>query len=233
MAVGERLERLGIIAGEDGIAHLAGAHVCVVGLGGVGGACTMALARSGVGELSLIDGDVVEESNFNRQAIANERTLGMPKPEAAAMLIAEINPGIRVHPVCERLVPEGAAAAIPAGVDYVIDCIDDIAVKVALAVAADRGEFPLVSSMGTARKWRPDMLRFVDIYNTRGCPVAKIMRRELRRAGVGHLDVVYSEEEPALQATDAPHPLGSNAFVPPSAGIMLASIVVRTLLGKR
>ena len=227
----ERLHRVGLLVHGEGLARLAAAHVCVVGLGGVGGACALALARSGVGELTLIDGDAVELSNFNRQVIANARTLGMQKPLAAQALIADINPDIAVHAVYARLAPEDAVSAVPEGCSYVIDCIDDIAVKVALAKGAEQRGYPLLSSMGTARKWRPDMLRCVDITETRGCKVAKIMRKELKKAGVEHLRVVYSEEIPSPQEGD-PRPLGSTAFVPQSAGIMLASIAVRAILGE-
>lgn len=226
-----KLGRLEILVGEGGLERLVGAHICVLGLGGVGGACALALARSGVGELTLVDGDVVEPSNFNRQAIAFDSLLGLPKPEACARLIADINPEIRVHTVCEMLTPETVADTLPEGCDYVIDCIDDLPVKVELARLADEQGFPLISSMGTARKWRPDLLRFTDVYSTRGCPVAKKMRKELKRLGVSGLDVLYSEEIPAPQLSESPSPLGSNAFVPPVAGTMLAGIVVRKLLG--
>ena len=226
-----RLERLGLLIGEGGLDRLAKAHVCVIGLGGVGGSCVLALARSGVGELTLIDGDVVEESNFNRQAIADATTLGLPKPRAAAMKVAAINPAIVVHEVCAHLEPEGLDDVLPDGCDYVLDCIDDVKVKIALAKLADEQGFPLVSCMGTARKWRPDMLRITDLAGTRGCPVAKVMRRELRRVGVEHLRVLYSEEMPAPQLSEDPKPLGSTAFVPPIAGIMLAGYAVRSMLG--
>ena len=226
-----RLTRLELLVGEGGIDRLARAHVCVVGLGGVGGSCALALARSGVGCLTLVDGDVVEPGDFNRQAIAFDSLLGMPKPEACAKLIADINPDIRVRCVNEMLTPESAEEVLPLTCDYVVDCIDDLPVKVALAKLADERGFPLVSSMGTARKWRPDLLRFTDIYGTRGCPVAKIMRRELKRAGVTGLDVLYSEELPAPQLSEEPRPLGSNAIVPPIAGTMLAGFVMQKLLG--
>ena len=227
----ERLGRLGLLVGEEGLGALARAHVCVVGLGGVGGSCALALARSGVGELTLIDGDAVEESNFNRQAIANEGTLGLPKPEAAARLIAAINPTIAVHQVFRRVGADELAEVIPAGCDVVIDCVDDLPVKIALAKFAAGQQFLLLSCMGTARKWHPELLRFADINNTRVCPVAKVMRRELKRAGVDRLTVLYSEEAPAPQLSEEPRPLGSTAFVPPVAGTMLAGYAVRRILG--
>ena len=224
-----RLQRLELLVGEEGLARLADACVCVIGLGGVGGSAALALARSGVGHLVLMDGDVVSESDFNRQAIAHSSLMGLPKPEAAARIIAEINPEIRVDTVCEMLLPETVGEKVP-DCDHVIDCIDGIPVKIALACAAHERGFNLVSSMGTARKWHPELLRFTDISKTQGCPVAKIMRRELRRAGVDHLQVLYSEEEPAPQHSETPRPLGSTAFVPPVAGTMLAGFVVRQLL---
>ena len=231
--VEERLVRLGLLVGEEGLAKLARAHVCVVGLGGVGGSCVMALARSGVGELTLIDGDAVEKSNFNRQAIADEGTLGMPKPEAAAAKVAAVNPGIRVHGVSARLTPENVAEFVPGDCDFIIDCIDDMPVKVALALFADGRGIAHVSSMGTARKWHPERLAFADIYSTKVCPVCKAMRKRLKDAGVERLQVLYSEETPAVQVPGpgGDVPLGSTAFVPPVAGIMLAGHAVRTILG--
>lgn len=229
----ERLIRLELLVGEDGIAKLARAHVCVVGLGGVGGSCVMALARSGVGQLTLIDGDAVEMSNFNRQAIADGQTLGLPKPEAAAAKVAAINPAIRIDGVSVRLTPENLAEFIPHDCDFIIDCIDDMPVKVALAVFAAARGIAHVSSMGTARKWHPEKLAFADIYDTKVCPVCKAMRKRLREAGVEKLQVLYSEEIPAEQvpAPGGDVPLGSTAFVPPVAGIMLAGHAVRTILG--
>ena len=226
-----RFGRLGLLVGEGGLDRLASARIIVLGLGGVGGSCALTLARSGVGNLILIDGDVVEPSNFNRQAIAFEPFLGMPKPLACARLIADINPACNVEPICRQLTPDDVSSLLDEPFDYLLDCIDDLPVKIALAAeCAERG-LPIVSSMGTARKWRPDMLRFTDLSKTRGCPVAKIMRRELRRRGIEHLQVLYSEEIPAPMLSDSPRPLGSNAIVPPVAGTMLAGYAVRALLG--
>ncbi|MBR2790110.1 MAG: ThiF family adenylyltransferase [Eggerthellaceae bacterium] len=228
----ERLERLALLVGEEGLSRLARARIIVLGLGGVGGSCALTLARSGVGNLVLIDGDVVEKSNFNRQAIAFEGTLGMPKPEACARLIAEINPGCTVETICRQLTSDDIPALLEQPFDYLLDCIDDLPVKIALAYECATRGLPFVSSMGTARKWRPDLLRFADLSKTRGCPVAKIMRRSLRKQGVEHVQVLYSEEEPAPMLSDSPKPLGSNAIVPPIAGTMLAGFAVRQLLGR-
>ncbi len=229
--VSPRLERLALLVGEEGVQALEQATVCVLGLGGVGGNCALALARSGVGHLVLCDGDVVNQSDFNRQAISHASLLGLPKPEAAARIIAEINPDIEVDTVCRRFLPEDIGELLAGGVDYVIDCIDDLPVKLGLAGWCDTHGVKLISSMGTARKWHPEMLEFADITKTSVCPVCKVMRRELKRLGVAHLQVLYSREPPAPMLSDTPRPLGSTAFVPPVAGTMLAGFVVQYLLG--
>lgn len=232
----ERFWRNEMLLGREAVEKLAASHVCVVGLGGVGSWAAEALARSGVGELTLIDEDCYRESNINRQLGAVESTLGQPKPEAMARRVLEVNPACRVHPVTGRYDRENGDRFF-GDYDYLADAIDLVACKVDLICRALERGIPILSALGTGNKLDPSRLEVTDLSKTRGCPLARVMRRELGRKGIKHLKVVYSPEEPACCAPlETPPPgrrsvPGSVPWVPPAAGLLLAGAVVMDLIG--
>lgn len=215
---------------------LAGSHVCVVGLGGVGSWAAETLARAGVGELTLIDQDVYGESNINRQLGAVMSTVGRPKAEVMAARALDVNPDCRVHPIVGRY-DRGDSERFWGRYDLVADCIDLVSCKVDLICQALERGIPIVSALGTGNKLDPSLLEVTDLAKTRGCPLARVMRRELGRRGVKHLRVVYSPEEPACCAPlEAPPPgrrsvPGSVPWVPPAAGVLLGGAAVMELIG--
>ena len=245
--------RFEMLIGTEGLAKLRQARVAVFGLGGVGGYVVEALARSGIGTLDLIDNDRVALSNLNRQIIALHSTIGMPKVEAAAARVRDIDPGIVLHLYQNFYLPAARDQFDFAAYDYVVDCIDTVTAKLDLVMQCRAAGTPIISALGTGNKLDPSKLELADIYETAVCPLARIMRKELRRRGVERLKVVYSREEPltplfqpepeAAQealSPDAPESYGnqrrsvpgSSAFVPPAAGMMIASVVVRDLLNR-
>lgn len=215
----------------DGVERLAAASVAVFGLGGVGSFAAEALARAGIGRLVLIDGDVVSDSNRNRQLPALVSTVGQAKTAVMAARIADINPACRVETRREMYRPTEREYLRRLGVDYVIDAIDDVPAKVGLAVEAQLAGIPLVAALGTGNKLQPELLETADIYETSVCPLARVLRRELRQAGVRALRVVYSREEPCrpVFAPGEERVPGSVSFVPPVAGMLLAGEVIRAL----
>lgn len=225
-------ERTGLVLGEDGMARLERAHVAVFGLGGVGSACAEALVRAGVGSLTLFDADRVNESNLNRQLIALRSTVGMEKTEACRRRYLDINLALRL--TLHTVFYDGRTAAdYPLdGYSFVVDAIDTVSSKLLIIENARRAGVPVISCMGTGNKLRPDLLEAADISKTTVCPLARVMRRELRKRGIAHLPVVYSREEPLRAVADdrhGRHAPGSISFVPPAAGYLLASRVVLTL----
>lgn len=236
----EQFFRTGMLVGEDGIARLQNARVAVFGVGGVGGYAVETLARSGIGQLDLIDNDTVSVSNLNRQIIALHSTVGMPKVEAAKQRVLDINPEavVRTYP-CFYL-PETAAQFDFTQYDYVVDAIDTVTGKLSLVQQAMAVGTPIISAMGTGNKFDPTRLEITDISKTTMCPLARIMRKELRSRGIHHLTVVYSTEEPAqpqgaeeeMQRLGKRQIPGSTAFVPAAAGLLIASKIVRDLVGK-
>lgn len=218
-------DRLSMLIGEAALERLAAAHVALLGVGGVGGYAAEALARSGVGHVTLVDGDRVTLSNINRQLIALHSTLGEWKVEAARRRMLDINPRMRVD-ACARAFMPGDPAPFGPDVDYVIDAIDMVSAKLALAELCRDMNVPLISCMGTGNKFDPTRLEVADIYSTDVCPLCRVMRRELRRRGIPALKVVFSREAPAAPRAPAGDGRrgtpGSTAFVPPVAGIMLA-----------
>lgn len=220
-------ERTGQLLGGENMEKLARSRVAVFGVGGVGGYVVEALARCGVGTLELTDADVVAPSNINRQIIATVSTLGRPKVEAARDRVLDINPDCRVNIHKIFYLPETADRFDFREYDYVVDAIDTVSGKLMLAEQARAAGTPIISSMGAGNKLDPTAFRVADIYDTRVCPLAKVMRRELRRRGIEALKVVYSEEEP-LKRGGTP---GSVSFVPSVAGLILAGEVVKDLLG--
>ncbi len=236
----EAFDRTALVVGREAMNKLKNARVAVFGLGGVGGYVAEALARSGVGALDLVDNDTVAVTNLNRQIIALHSTLGMRKTEAAAARVKEINPLCRVTTHDVFFLPENADAFDFTQYDYVVDAIDTVSAKLCLAERCIAADTPIISSMGTGNKLDPSRLELTDIYKTSVCPLARVMRYECRKRGIKKLQVVYSREEPVkpkTQDVDDPELTsrrsvpGSTAFVPPAAGLLIASAVVRGLCG--
>lgn len=227
----ERTKRIEALLGEEEMQRLRGMHVAVVGLGGVGSWCAEALARSGVGRITLIDSDAVAESNINRQLGALHSTVGMPKAEALAARLRDIAPDAEIVPV-QGLYAAESRDVLPEDVDCIADCIDLVSCKVDLiATALERG-VRIVSALGTGNKLDAQQLRICDIAETSGCPFARVMRRELRRRGIEHLDVVFSPEEAhECHSDEAPPPgrrsvPGSAVWVTATAGMLMAQKIV-------
>ena len=235
----EEWERSRLILGDEAMEKLSHSRVAVFGLGGVGGYVVEALARCGVGALDLIDNDRISVSNLNRQILATNATVGMLKTDAAEARIKAINPACRVTKHTCFYLPGTASQFDFTQYDYIVDAIDTVTGKLALVEEARRSGVPIISSMGTGNKLDPGALRVADISETAVCPLARIMRKELKKRGIEHLKVVYSREKP-LEPTEriAPAPdagrrdvPGSVAFVPAVAGMLLAGEVVRHLSG--
>ncbi|MEI3330855.1 MAG: tRNA threonylcarbamoyladenosine dehydratase [Oscillospiraceae bacterium] len=191
-----RFLRNEMLWGKEGRARLARAHVILFGLGGVGSYVAECLARSGIGELTLVDGDTVALSNLNRQIGGLSSTIGLPKAEAVARRIAEINPEAVLHPMQALYNADNRALFFPEGChyDYIVDAIDLVSCKLDLAETARRLHIPLIMALGTGNKLDPSLLRLADISETYGCPLARVMRRELRSRGIQHQTVVFSPE---------------------------------------
>lgn len=236
-----QFSRTELLVGEEGMERLYRSRVAVFGIGGVGGYAVEALARSGVGTLDLIDNDKVCLTNLNRQIIATTKTMGKYKVEAARDRILEINPRAKVNIYKTFYLPETKEQFDFRQYDYVVDAIDTVAGKLALAEQAAEAGVPLISSMGAGNKMDPSAFRVTDIYKTSVCPLAKVMRRELKKRGIRKLKVVYSEEQPITPRinpqTDQEggsrkrQTPGSNAFVPSVAGLILAGEVIKDLSG--
>lgn len=230
----ERTIRAEMLLGAEAMEKLNNAHVAVFGLGGVGSWCAEALARSGVGRLTLIDRDEVGVSNINRQLCALGSTVGVPKAEVMRRRVADISPDISVRAVIGHYDAEHRDDFF-ADYDYIVDCIDLVSCKVDLIVTARERGIPIVSALGTGNKCDAQRLVLCDIKKTSGCPLARVVRRELRNVGIEHHDVVFSPEEamPAQQF-EAPPPgrrsvPGSLVWVPASAGLLLCQHVVMQL----
>lgn len=228
------LSRFELLVGEDNIQKLNQAHVIVFGVGGVGGYVVEALVRSGIGHITIVDNDVISLSNLNRQIIATQETIGQKKVDVMKKRILSIHPECDVTTLDMFYLPETADQIDLSQYDYVVDAIDTITSKIELAVRCDQ-KIPLISSMGTGNKMNPALLQVSDIYKTSVCPLAKVMRRELKKRRVKHLKVVYSQELPMkpFASDEITHKRtipGSTAFVPSSAGLLIASEVVKDLL---
>ena len=226
----ERFSRSERIFGAENMKKLNNSRVIVFGLGGVGGAVAEALARSGVGELGLVDKDSVDITNVNRQLIATESTVGMKKTDACEKRLLEINPNIKLKKYDLFYLPETAKEIKLEDYDYIVDAIDNVTAKLELIERAKKLNVRIISSMGTGNKIHPEMLEIADISKTSVCPLARVIRRELRSKGINHLTVVYSKEEP--QNLDGDRTPASSTFVPVSAGILIASRVVQDIINK-
>lgn len=229
--------RLELLIGKENIDKLSKAHILVFGVGGVGGYVVEALVRSGIGHITIVDNDEVSLTNLNRQIIATRETIGHKKVQVMRERILSINPDCDVKTLEMFYLPENADTIDLTQYDYVIDAIDTITSKIHLAVHCEQLSVPLISSMGTGNKMNPAMLEVSDIYKTSVCPLAKVMRRELKARRVKHLKVVYSKELPikptqSKEETNKRTIPGSTAFVPASAGLLIASEVIKDLLNK-
>ena len=231
----ERFERQSLIIGNDATDALASKRVALFGVGGVGSYAAEALARCGVGHVTLIDNDVVSVSNINRQLCALTSTVGLPKVEVTAARMRDINPDIDVKPLQCFFLPENADSFNFSEYDFVIDAIDTVSAKIEIAVRCTAAGIPVISSMGTGNKLSPTALKVEDLAKTSGCPLARVMRRELKKRGILHLPVVYSEEPPIKptpsdEGASGKAVPGSIAFVPSVAGLIAASEAIKTLL---
>ncbi len=230
--------RTELLIGREGVERLASCRIAVFGLGGVGGYCVEALARSGVGALDLIDSDRVCLTNLNRQLYATRKTLGKLKADVAAERVGEIAPDCVVRTYKTFYLPETAGEFDFHNYDYIVDAIDTVAGKLALVQNAAACGVPIISAMGAGNKLDPTMFEVADIYKTSVCPLARIMRRELKKMGIAHLKVVYSKEEPICPLPSEEESAkrqtpGSVAFVPSVAGLILAGEVVKDLIKTR
>jgi tRNA A37 threonylcarbamoyladenosine dehydratase len=240
------LIRTRLLIGDAPLSRLATAKVAVFGVGGVGGYCVEALARAGVGRLHLYDDDTVSESNLNRQIVALRSTLGRPKAVVMAERVLDINPECEVKAIQMFYLPQNADQVDLLQYDYVVDCIDTVAAKLELVSRCNALHIKMISAMGSGNKLDPTAFTVTDISKTQGCPLARIMRKELRKRGIQHLKVVYSTELPRtpIQPLEEELPAGSNmrpvstarrdtpgsiSFVPAAAGLVLASAVLRDL----
>ncbi len=231
--------RLRRMLGEEGLTVLQDSCVIVFGVGGVGASCAEALVRGGVGRLAFVDGDVVQESNVNRQAIAFRSTVGRRKVDVMCAMARDIYPEVQVEGIDAFVLPENLEEVmrrLPQNPDYIVDAIDTLSAKVSLAAWAQEMGVPIISSMGAANKVDPTKLRFADLFKTDHCPLCRAMRKQARARGIRKLQVLYSCEEPIAVAHDEGSDarertnLGTMSYMPPIMGQMVAGYVIQDLL---
>ncbi len=234
----EQFVRTQMLLGTAAMERLQRSHVAVFGLGGVGSWCAEALCRSGVGELTLIDMDDISVTNINRQAAALHSTVGMKKAEATALRLQDIAPGCTLHPVVARYEAEHREQFFSCAYDHIVDAIDLVSCKLDLIETAHSRNIPIISALGTGNKTDAQQLRIADISKTEGCPLARIIRKELRARGINHHPVVFSPELAfhAEETGEAPPPgrrsiPASSIWVPAAAGLLLAQEVIMQLSG--
>ena len=224
----EQFSRTELLIGKDGVEKLKKSEVAIFGLGGVGSYVVEALARSGVGNFILVDNDIISETNINRQIIATYKTIGKPKIQIEKERILEINPNAKVEIFKEFFMPE-SPDFFDKNVSYIVDAIDTITAKIELVVRAKKMNKPIISCMGTGNKLDPTKFEITDIYKTSVCPLAKVMRKELKNRKIDNLKVLYSKEEPIkLNNKQVP---GSISFVPSVAGLIIAGEVIKDIIG--
>ena len=230
----EEFEREVSLLGEEAVEKLANAYVVLFGLGGVGSYAAEALARSGIGRILLVDNDKVSRSNINRQLCALQSTVGKYKADVVAERLLDINPHIIIEKSYSFVLPENISEFKFEEFDYVIDAIDTVSAKLAIAEQATKAQTPMISCMGTGNKLNPSALKITDISKTSVCPLAKVMRRELKLRGITHLRVIFSEEEPhkPTKNTEGKTPPASISFVPSVAGLLAASDAVKEIISK-
>ena len=224
----DQFDRTRLLIGEEALDKLKKARIAVFGVGGVGGFVVEALVRSGIQNFDLIDNDTVALSNLNRQIIATRDTIGKSKVEVMRERILDINPQARVQMHTCFYLPENAAEFDFSGYSYVVDAVDTVTAKIDIIMQAQAVGVPVISSMGAGNKMDPTKFEVTDIYKTTVCPLARVMRRELKKRGVKELKVVYSTEKAIKTGADVP---GSIAFVPSVAGMIVAGEVIRDLIG--
>lgn len=229
--------RMELLIGQEGLKRLKESTVMVLGVGGVGSHCVEALARGGVGRLILVDNDKVGVTNINRQSIAYHSTIGQYKTKLMRDRIQDICPEIEVITYETFVLPENIQEIFKEEVDYIVDAIDTVTAKLALAEYAQKGEIPMISCMGTGNKLHPERFEVSDISKTSVCPLCKVMRKELKARGIKHLKVLYSKEKPVDVSEKSTGEEkgkrrtlpGSISFVPPVAGLLIAGEVIREI----
>lgn len=226
----EQFERTAMLIGEDAVDKLQQASVAVFGVGGVGSYVVEALARAGVGRLLLVDSDTVSVTNINRQLIALHSTVGQFKVEVAAARVRDIQPACVVETKAVFYTPETADDIDLSGYSYIVDAVDSVSAKVELIVRAEALGVPIISCMGAGNKLDPTRFEVADIYKTTVCPLARVMRRELKNRGIRSCKVVYSREEPVVPAEGGRRLPASISFVPSAAGLVLAGEVIKDLI---
>ena len=238
--------RTELLLGKQAVARLGRAKIIVFGIGGVGGYASEALVRCGIGNMTLVDHDLVNVTNINRQVHALHSTIGQPKVDAMASRLLDINPDVVIRKISRFYSPGMGSEFFSENFDYILDCIDTLTCKLDLAAEALRQGVPIISCMGTGNKLDPSSFQVSDISKTRNCPLARNMRKELRKRGIRHLKVVYSQEQPSAPADDELHAAmlkelavdlssrraipGSVSFVPSVAGLLMAGEVINDLL---
>lgn len=229
--------REGMLLGNEALERLNRSTVAVFGLGGVGSFAAEALARGGIGHIVLIDGDTVDITNINRQLPASDKTIGLYKTDVMKERLCAINPNAAIDTLTEFYTPDTREKFFRAEFDYIIDAVDDVTAKIDLALEAKKRGIKLISSLGTGNKLDPTQFKVSDIYETSVCPLARVMRRELKKRGLDELKVVWSKEKPLVPAEIEDENKkkrgtpGSVSFVPPVAGFILAGEVIKSLAG--
>lgn len=231
----EIFKRTEMLIGSDALQKLGASAVAVFGVGGVGGGAVEALARGGIGRIDLIDNDTVSESNINRQLIATKSTVGMLKTDAAKARILEINPNCIVNTFNTFILPENIDSIDFSVYNYVIDAIDTVSGKIAIIEQCNKQNVPVISSMGTGNKLDPTKFEITDIFKTSVCPLARVMRTEMKKRGIKKLKVLYSKEEPLKpvisEITERGKAVpGSISFVPPVAGMIIGGEIIKELI---
>lgn len=230
-----QFSRTELLIGKDGVEKLQKSKVAIFGIGGVGSFVVEGLVRAGIGNFILVDNDEVSISNLNRQIIATHQTIGKAKVEVAKERILEINPNAKVEIHKEFFMPD-SENFFDNTVDYIVDCIDTVTAKIELIVRAEKLNIPIISSMGTGNKLDPSRFEITDIYKTSVCPLAKVMRKELKLRNIKKLKVIYSKEEPIktnqISENNKKQVPGSISFVPSVAGLSLAGEVIKDLIKK-
>ena len=232
----ERFEREELLIGKEALAKLQSARVCLFGVGGVGSFVAEALARAGVGAIDIVDNDTVNVTNINRQLCALTSTLGRNKVDVVADRLADINPELKITAFCEFVLPENIDKYDFSAYDYIVDAIDTVSAKIAIIERAKAADVPVISCMGTGNKLDPSALVVTDIQKTSTCPLARVMRRELKARGIAHLKVVYSTEPPiktGVQTETGKPVVASISFVPSVAGLLAAGEVIRDITAKQ
>lgn len=226
----ELFERTAMLFGEENINKIKNSYIAVFGIGGVGSFTCEALARCGVGKIDLIDKDTVSPTNLNRQLVALHSTIGKYKVDVMQERILDINPDAEINAIKSFFLPENSDDFDFSKYDYVVDAVDTVTAKIELVLCAQNTKTPIISCMGAGNKINPDMFEITDIYKTSVCPLAKVMRSELKKRGVKSLKVLYSKEPPITNNEKKRFP-GSNSFTPSVAGLLIAGEVIKDITG--